>query len=98
MAIAMIKYDEHNHPKCTKYCLVVLRNLAVYHKHVLKNCNVKRAFVQSTLPDNEVYFLKPPPGCPCSQPNQCWHLIRSLYRLKRAPRIWFSTLCSHLWS
>jgi hypothetical protein len=54
--------------------------------------------VQSTLPDNEVYFLKPPPGCPRSQPNQYWCLIRSLYGLKRAPRIWFDTLCHHLQS
>jgi len=63
---------------------------------VLKNCDVKQAFVQSTLPDDEVYFLKPPPGCPKSSSNQYWRLIRSLYGLKRAPRIWFETLCSHL--
>jgi hypothetical protein len=89
MAIATIKYDEHNPPKHAKYRLVVLGNLdyhtrskedmaapvlsqlelrlltslAVYHKRVLKNCDVKQAFVQSTLPDNEIYFLKPPPGC-----------------------------------
>jgi len=30
MAIAMIKYDEHNQPKCAKYWLVVLGNL-YYH-------------------------------------------------------------------
>jgi len=63
---------------------------------VLKNCDVKQAFIQSTLPDDEVYFLKPPPGCPKSSSNQYWRLIRSLYGLKRAPRIWFETLCSHL--
>ncbi len=122
MAIATIKYDEHNKPKRAKYRLVVLGNLdyhtwsrestaapvlsqlelrlltslAVYHRRVLKNCDVKQAFVQSTLPDNEVYFLRPPPGCPRSKPNENWRLIRSLYGLKRAPRIWFDTLCSHL--
>jgi len=68
----------------------------VYHKRVLKNCDVKQAFVQSSLPENEVYFLKPPLGCPRSQPNHYWRLIRSLYGLKRAPRIWFETLCGHL--
>jgi len=57
---------------------------------------MKQAFVQSKLPDDETYFLKPPPGCPQSQSNQYWHLIRSLYGLKRAPRIWLETLCNHL--
>jgi len=28
---------------------------------------VKQAFVQSKLPENEVYFLKPPPSCPRSK-------------------------------
>jgi hypothetical protein len=78
--------------------LCLLTSLAVYNKRVLKNCDVKQAFVQSTLPDNEVYFLKPPPGCPRSQPDQYWRLIQSLYGLKRAPCIWFDTLCCHLWS
>jgi hypothetical protein len=48
------------------------------------------------LPDDEIYFLKLPPSCPRSQSNQYWHLIRSLYGLKREPHIWFETLCSHL--
>jgi hypothetical protein len=122
MAIATIKYDEHNKPKRAKYRLVVLGNqdyhtwsrednaapvlsqlelrlltsLAVYNKRVLKNCDIKQAFVQSTLPKNEVYFLKSPPGCPRSKSNHYWRLIRSLYGLKRAPRIWFDTFCGHL--
>jgi hypothetical protein len=122
MAIATIKYDEHNKPKRAKYRLVVLGNkdfhtwskedtaapvlsqlelrlltsLAVYNRRVLENCDVKQAFVQSTLPKDEVYFLKPPPGCPRSASNHYWRLIRSLYGLKCAPRIWFDTLCSHL--
>jgi hypothetical protein len=122
MAIATIKYDEHNRPKRAKYRLVVLGNLnyhtwskestaapvlsqlelrlltslAVHHRRDLKNCDVKQAFVQSKLPENEQYFLKPPPGCPRSKANEYWKLIRSLYGLKRAPRLWFETLCSYL--
>jgi hypothetical protein len=103
MAIATVKYDDHNHPIHAKYCLVVLgdldyhtwskedmeapvlsqlelhllTSLAIYHNHVLKNCDGKHAFVQSTLPDDEVYFLKPPIGCPRSQSNQYWRLVHS---------------------
>jgi len=83
-------------PVLSQLELRLLTSLAVHHKRVLKNCDVKQAFVQSTLPDDEVYFLKPSPSCPKSSANQYWRLIRSLYGLKRTPRIWFETLCSHL--
>jgi hypothetical protein len=122
MAIATIKFDEHNKPKRAKYRIIVLGNLdyhhwskaetaapvlsqlelrlltslAVHHKCVLKNCDVKQAFVQSSLPEDEMYFLKPPVSCPRSRPNEYWRLIRSLYGLKCAPKLWFDTLCAHL--
>jgi hypothetical protein len=57
---------------------------------------VKQAFIQSSLPEGEEYFLRPPPGCPRSQPGQYWRLLRSLYGLKRAPKLWFQMLFSHL--
>jgi hypothetical protein len=76
--------------------LRILTSLAVYHKRVLKNCVIKQAFVQSSLPEDEVYFLKPPNGCPRSTPGTYWHLIRSLYGLRRALKLWFEKLSSHL--
>jgi hypothetical protein len=122
MAIATIKYDDHNRPKRAKYRLVVLGNLdyhtwskeataapvlsqlelhlltsmAVCNKRVFKNCDVKQAFIQLKLPDDETYFIKPPPGCPRSKPGEHWHLLRSFYGLKRAPKLWFDMLSSHL--
>jgi hypothetical protein len=124
MAIATIKYDEHNRPKRAKYRIVVLGNLdyhqwsksataapvmsqlelhlltslAISHKRTLKNCDVKQAFVQSSLPSNETYYVRPPVGCPRSKPNTYWRLIRSLYGLRRAPKLWYEKLCSHLLS
>ena len=105
MAIATIKYDANNKPKCAKYRLVVLGNLdyhtwskestaapvlsqlelrlltalAVHHRRVLKNCDVKQAFIQSKLPLDEEYSLQPPQGYPRSTPGQYWRLLRSLY-------------------
>jgi len=70
--------------------------LAVYNKRTLKNCDVKQAFVQSSLPPTEEYFVKPPAGCPRSPPGTYWRPIRSLYGLKRAPKLWFEKLSSHL--
>ncbi len=68
----------------------------MYHKRVLKNGDVKQAFIQSSLPPDETYFLRPPPGCPRSKPGQYWRLLRSLYGLKRAPKLWYTMLSSHL--
>jgi hypothetical protein len=73
-----------------------LTSLAVFHKRVLKNCDVKQAFIQSKLPESEEYFLHPPPGCTRSKPGQYWHLLRLLYGLKRAPKLWYTMLRSHL--
>ena len=124
MAIATVKYDEHNRPKRAKYRIVVLGNhdphlwskeetaapvmsqlelriltsLAIFNRRVLKNCDIKQAFVQSSLPSNETYFLKPPAGCRRSTPGTYWRLIRSLYGLRRAPKLWFEKLRSHLHS
>jgi hypothetical protein len=95
--------DYHHWPKADTAASVLsqlelrlLTSLAAHHKRVLKNCDVKQAFVQSSLPDDEIYFLRPPVGCPRSRPNEYWRLIRSLYGLRRAPKLWFETLCAHL--
>jgi len=85
-------------PVMSQLELRLLTSLAVYHKRILKNCDVKQAFVQSSLPPNEEYFVKPPIGCPRSPPGTYWRLIRSLYGLRRAPKLWFEKLSSHLTS
>jgi hypothetical protein len=84
-------------PVMSQLELRLLTSLAVYNRRVLKNyCDVKQAFIQSSLPVDEVYFLRPLPGCPRSKPGQYWCLLCSLYGLKRAPKLWFEMLSSHL--
>jgi hypothetical protein len=73
-----------------------LTSLATYNRRVLKHCDIKQAFIQSSLPDDEVYFVKPPVGCHHSSPGTIWRLTRSLYGLRRAPKLWFDKLCAHL--
>jgi hypothetical protein len=51
-------------PVLSQLELRLLTSLAVYHKRVLKNCDVKQAFIQSSLPADEEYFVRPPLGCP----------------------------------
>jgi hypothetical protein len=83
-------------PVMSQLELRLLTSLAIFHKRVLKNCDVKQAFIQSSLPADEEYFLRPPPGCTRSKPGQYWRLLRSLYGLKRAPKLWYTMLCNHL--
>jgi hypothetical protein len=83
-------------PVLSQLELRLLTSLAIYHRRVLKNCDVKQAFIQSKLPPEEEYFLRPPSGCPRSKPGQYWRLLRSLYGLKWAPKLWFDMLSSHL--
>ena len=64
-------------PVMSQLELRFLTALAISQKRVLKNCDVKQAFVHSSLPDNEVYFVKPPKGCPRSAPGTYWRLICS---------------------
>ncbi len=85
-----------NAPVMSQLELRVLTSLAIANKRVLKNCDIKQAFVQSSLPQDEVYLVKPPIGCPRSKPGTYWRLLRSLYGLKRAPKLWFNKLCAHL--
>jgi hypothetical protein len=62
-------------PVMSQMELRLLTSLAVYYKWVLKNCDIKQAFIQSRLPSDEEYFLRPPPGCTRSQPGEYWRLL-----------------------
>jgi hypothetical protein len=76
----------------------MLTALAVQHKRTLKQGDCKLAFVQATLPPEELTVVKPPVGCPHSGPGTYWRLKKSLYGLKRAPRHWYKLISSILTS
>jgi len=83
-------------PVLSQLELCLLTSSAIFHKKTLKNCDMKQAFVQSSLHSGEEYYVKPPVGCPCSAPGTYWRLIRSLYGLRCAPKLWFEKLSNHL--
>jgi hypothetical protein len=64
----------------------LLTALAVQHGRTLKQADCKFAFIQATLPPDEVTVVKPPIGCPFTRPRQFWRLRKSLYGLRRASR------------
>jgi hypothetical protein len=56
--------DYHNWSRDATAALVmsqlelhILTSLAIYNKRVLKNCDIKQAFIQSSLPEEELYFV-----------------------------------------
>ena len=68
----------------------MLTALAVHNIRVLKNGDIKQAFVEATLPEHENYVLRPPAGCPRTPPKTYWLLKRTLYGLKRSPHHWYT--------
>jgi len=94
--VALGNLDPHEWSKADCFAPVMslmevrfLTAIAVRSQCVLQSGDFKQAFVQSILPSNETYVLKPPPGCPLTPKHTYWLLKRSLYGLKRAPRHWY---------
>jgi hypothetical protein len=85
-------------PVMSQLDLRLFTSLAVSHRRDLKNCDIKQAFVHSSLPETETYFVRPPHGCPRSPSGTYWRLLHSLYGLRRAPKLWFEKLSNHLLS
>ena len=62
-----------------------------YEIHVI---DVKSAFLNSKMPDNQKLYVKQPPGF--AEPGKedwVWLLLKGLYGLKQAGRLWYEELC-----
>ena len=71
--------------------LRLLISIAATMKRIPKSGDVSQAFVQSFLPEDEKYVIKPPHGCPLTPDKTYLLLKRTLYGLKRSPRHWYET-------
>ena len=69
-----------------------LLSLAIKHKRKLKQGDVKNAFCNGILPQDEIVVVTPPKGCPLSRPNSMWRLRKTLYGLRRSPLHWFQNI------
>jgi hypothetical protein len=53
------------------------------------------AFLHGILPPNETMFMEQPPGFECPRKEDwVWHLLKSIYGMKQASRIWNKTFNS----
>jgi len=76
----------------------LLTALAVHNRRTVKQGDCKFAFIQASLPENELTIVKPPLGCPLSGVGKYWRLKKSLYGLRRATHHWFKLFSSVLQS
>ena len=58
----------------------------------MRQADVKNAFCNGTLPSEEIVVVKPPIGCPVSNPNTLWCLKKTLYGLIRSPLHWYNNI------
>lgn len=72
--------------------LRLLTSMAVEKRRRLKQGDFKNAFVQATLPDDELTIVRPPMGDPDAGVDEFWLLKKSLYGLCRAPRHWYDKM------
>ena len=91
--------QQQNYTKGEKYAPVITQNqfrcllaLAIKNKRRLRQGDVKNAFCNGDLPDDEVVVVKPPKGCPFTHPNSLWRLRKTLYGLVRSPLHWFNNI------
>lgn len=81
-------YDEVFAPVTRSSTFRILLTIASARKYVVKQYDVKTAFLNGNL--SEEIYMKPPPGY--QETNQVLKLHKSLYGLKQAARVWNQTL------
>jgi hypothetical protein len=61
---------------------------------VLHQLDIKGAYLNGVLNENEVLYMVHPPGYKASDVANCvLHLLKAIYRLKQAAHRWYQKLC-----
>ena len=92
--VVLSNIDLYNWSNSDCYALVLssqelqlLIAIATQMKIIPKSGDVSQAFVQSVLPEDAKYVVKPLHGCPIT-PSKIYLLLKkTLYGLKRSPRL-----------
>ena len=91
--------QDQTYSKHEKYAPVITQNqfryllsLAIKNNRFLRQGDVKNAFCNGHLPEDEVVVIRPPKGCPLSRPNTLWRLKKTLYGLVRSPLHWYNNI------
>ena len=87
-------FEDHLYQKPQRYapvlkysCLRLLTAKSVGDKRIHQQGDLKNAFCNATLPDNDVTAIRPPIVDPAFQENEYWLLKKTLYGSRQSPTI-----------
>ena len=92
-----IDYDETFAPVVRMTSLRTVIAIAAAENMVLHQMDVDAAFLHGTLTE-EIYMKQPEGFVDSSQPNKVCCLLKSIYGLKQASRVWYDTITKVLTS
>jgi hypothetical protein len=91
-----IDYEDTFSPVIKSTTIQIVLSLAVSKGWHLRQLYVKNAFLHGDL-EEDVYMRQPPGYEDKNMPNYVCKLEKALYRLKQAPRAWYSKLSEKLY-
>jgi hypothetical protein len=88
-----INYDKTTAPTARLESFRAIAHLAASLDWDLKQYDIKTAFLHGVLPPDESMFMEQPPGFECpGKEDWVWQLLKSIYGMKQASRVWNKTL------
>ena len=90
-----IDYDKTTAPTSRLESLLAISHLAASLDWDLRQFDIKTAFLHGILPPDETMFMEQPPGFEAlGKHDWVWHLLKSIYGIKQASRVWNKTFNS----
>ena len=88
----LIDYEKTTAPTARLESFHSLLHITAVLDWDVQHIDVKTAFLHCVLPDNETVFIEQPPGFEVpGKEDWVMHLLKGLYRMKQAGRIWNQT-------
>jgi hypothetical protein len=92
-----IDFGETFSPVMKPATICTVLYVALSHDWPIHQLDVKNAFLHGNLSET-VYCVQPSGFVDLAHPDYVYHLNKSLYGLKRAPRAWYTRFASHILS